>query len=128
MMHGLVDTVMQKLLSKEVLYEPMKQIGSRYPDWLKEHGPGLPAEELERYSRQHDYITRIVAIYEGLDPEGDFPQLVDLLQQMQQCGQPPDEFIKDLAPDLELDENGNPIIPPGGAGPLPPDLANCCIQ
>ena len=34
---SLADTIMQQLLSKDVLYQPMKDIGSKYPGWLAAH-------------------------------------------------------------------------------------------
>ncbi|KAL6976175.1 hypothetical protein U1Q18_024965 [Sarracenia purpurea var. burkii] len=36
-MESIVETMMQQLLSKEILHEPMKEIGERYPKWLEEH-------------------------------------------------------------------------------------------
>ena len=34
---SLADTIMQQLLSKDVLYQPMKDIGAKYPAWLATH-------------------------------------------------------------------------------------------
>ena len=34
---SLADTIMQQLLSKDVLYQPMKDIGAKYPGWLAAH-------------------------------------------------------------------------------------------
>jgi hypothetical protein len=34
---GLADSLMHHLLSKDVLYQPMKDIGERYPAWLAAH-------------------------------------------------------------------------------------------
>ena len=31
---SLADTIMQQLLSKDVLYQPMRDIGDKYPGWL----------------------------------------------------------------------------------------------
>lgn len=36
-MSGLVDGIMHQLLAKDVLYQPIQDIGSRYPQWLEEH-------------------------------------------------------------------------------------------
>ena len=36
-MSGLVDGIMHQLLAKDVLYQPIQEIGSRYPQWLEEH-------------------------------------------------------------------------------------------
>lgn len=34
---GLADGLMHQLLSKDVLYQPMRDIGERYPAWLAAH-------------------------------------------------------------------------------------------
>jgi peroxin-19 len=34
---SLADSIMQQLLSKDVLYQPMKDIGAKYPAWLAAH-------------------------------------------------------------------------------------------
>lgn len=34
---SLADTLMRQLLAKDVLYQPMKDIGERYPEWLSAH-------------------------------------------------------------------------------------------
>ncbi len=53
---------------------------------------------------------------------------------MQQCGQPPPDIVTELAPGLEFDTQGLPLLPGmgGGEGDLPPqlmkDLEQCCIQ
>ena len=36
-MSGLVDGLMHQLLAKDVLYQPIQEIGSRYPQWLEQH-------------------------------------------------------------------------------------------
>jgi len=46
-------------------------------------------------------------------------RLMELMFDMQQYGQPPAEIIKDLAPGLQFDENGMPIMPNMGAGMMP---------
>ena len=36
-MNGLAESIMQQLLSKDVLEQPMREIGERYPAWLEQH-------------------------------------------------------------------------------------------
>ncbi len=36
-MSGLVDGIMHQLLAKNVLYQPIQEIGARYPQWLADH-------------------------------------------------------------------------------------------
>ena len=65
---------------------------------------------------------------------------MELMQEIQEYGQPPVEIIKDLAPELEFDDEGMPIMDPmsGGGGGLPPMMMpgmmggagneQCCIS
>ncbi|KAF9602429.1 hypothetical protein IFM89_027558 [Coptis chinensis] len=99
-MESIVETMMQQLLSKEILHEPMKEIGQRYPKWLEEHKSGLSKEEYDRYSHQYELIKNLNEVYEN-DP-GNYSKIVDLMQKMQECGQPPNDIVKELAPDLDL--------------------------
>ncbi|KAJ0394889.1 hypothetical protein P43SY_000060 [Pythium insidiosum] len=113
----LVDGMMQQLLSKDVMYEPMKQICERYPSWLAEKQPLLPAEDYERYGKQYQYFQRIIAVYES-EPDN-FAKLSELMQAMQETGQPPSEIVKELAPGLQFDDEGMPVMPNMGPGMFP---------
>lgn len=44
---------------------------------------------------------------------------MELMFDLQQYGQPPADIIKGLAPGLQFDENGMPIMPNMGAGMMP---------
>uniref|UniRef100_A0A8C4U5U1 Peroxisomal biogenesis factor 19 n=1 Tax=Falco tinnunculus TaxID=100819 RepID=A0A8C4U5U1_FALTI len=48
-----MQSIMQSLLSKDVLYPSLKEITEKYPEWLRQHGEALPAEQYERYRAQH---------------------------------------------------------------------------
>ncbi|KDD76935.1 Pex19 family protein [Helicosporidium sp. ATCC 50920] len=110
---GLVDALMQQLLAKEVLYQPMREIGERYPAWLAAHEQELDPEELQRYRSQQACIAQICALYER-EPH-DFAELMELLQKMQACGQPPQDIVDELAPGLAFGADGLPAM--GGEGP-----------
>ncbi|CAI5730459.1 unnamed protein product [Peronospora destructor] len=110
----LVDGMMQQLLAKDVMYDPMKQICDRYPEWLDEKKPLLSKEDYERYGKQYQYFQQIVAIYES-EPDN-YARLSELMQEMQETGQPPSEIVKDLAPGLQFDDEGMPIMPNMGPG------------
>ncbi|KAF1874481.1 hypothetical protein Lal_00029908 [Lupinus albus] len=119
-MESIVETMMQQLLSKEILHEPMKEIGERYPQWLEEHKATLSKEDYERYSHQHELIKNLNEVYEK-EP-GDFKKIVELMHKMQECGQPPNDIVKELAPDFDL----------ASLGQLSPEMlesqTNCCIM
>ncbi|KAF5734899.1 Peroxisome biogenesis protein 19-2 [Tripterygium wilfordii] len=117
---SMVETMMQQLLSKEILYEPMKEIGERYPKWLEECKTSLSKEEFERYSRQYELIKELNDVYDS--DSGNFTKIVELMQKMQECGQPPSDIVRELAPDFDL----------ASLGQITPEMlelqGNCCIM
>jgi len=137
--NDVVDSVMKQLLDKELMYEPMKEVCIRYPKWLASNKDRLSSEEYQKYGTQYQYFQRIVRLYET-DP-GNFDRLMELMQDIQEYGQPPVEIIKELAPELQFDEEGMPIMDPmaggmGGGGMMPgmpfpmggPNGEQCCIS
>ncbi|XP_059657552.1 peroxisome biogenesis protein 19-2-like [Cornus florida] len=119
-MESIVETMMQQLLSKEILHEPMKEIGERYPKWLEEHKASLSKEEYDRYFRQYLLIKNLNEVYET-EPDN-FNKIVELMQKMQECGQPPNDIVQELAPDFDLSSFGQ----------LSPEMLesqqNCCVM
>eukprot|EP00802_Teleaulax_amphioxeia_P017282 Tamp_17434.p1 GENE.Tamp_17434~~Tamp_17434.p1 ORF type:complete len:281 (+),score=78.25 Tamp_17434:106-948(+) len=115
-MHGVMEDMMTQLLSKEFLYEPLSEIATKYPDWLTKHGPSLSEEDRSRYTRQLAVIREICDTYDKEPDNTD--KVVELMQRMQECGQPPPEIVKDLGGGVELDEKGMPKGLPG----------DCCIM
>ncbi|KAL2573496.1 hypothetical protein AAZV13_17G130400 [Glycine max] len=119
-MESIVETMMQQLLSKEILHEPMKEIAEKYPKWLEEHKSSLSKEEYDRYSHQYELIRNLNEVYDN-DP-GNFNKIVELMQKMQECGQPPNDIVQELAPDFDL----------ASLGQLSPEMLetqpNCCIM
>lgn len=123
-----VDNMMRQLLARDLMYEPMKLVCEKYPEWLAEHVDGLTADEYQQYGTQYQYFQRIVAVYER-EPEN-FPRLMELLQDLQNYGQPPAEIVKELAPGLEFTPDGMPLMnatenafpPPGALPAMPAEL------
>lgn len=115
----IIDGMMRQLLSKDVMYEPMKSICEKFPAWLAEHEDTLEKADYDRYGRMYQYFQKIVAVYES-EPNN-HQRLMELMQDMQECGQPPAEIVKELAPGLEFGPNGMPLMANMGAGvPMPP--------
>ncbi|XP_015767724.1 PREDICTED: peroxisomal biogenesis factor 19-like isoform X2 [Acropora digitifera] len=124
----LMQGMMQNLLSKDVLYPALKDLQEKYPAWLEEKKSSLPEEELNRYKKQFSLVSNVCSEYENeKEDEPDdikkkrFEKLLGLMQQMQECGQPPTELVGEM--------------PPGFAGPIsempdppeiPDDLKNEC--
>ncbi|XP_048149312.1 LOW QUALITY PROTEIN: peroxisomal biogenesis factor 19, partial [Corvus hawaiiensis] len=106
-------SIMESLLSKDVLYPSLKEITEKYPEWLRQHGPALSPEQRERFRAQQALMLRICAELEGErpgEPEGQrrerFETLLELMQQLQDLGHPPKELVGGHAPRIQ----------PGAAG------------
>lgn len=100
----MVETMMQQLLSKEILYEPMKEIGEKYPKWLKDNEATLSKEEYDRCFHQCELIQELNGVYEN--DSGNYNKIFEIMQKMQECGQPPNAIVQELAPDFDLSSLG----------------------
>lgn len=114
----LMQGMMQNLLSKDVLFPALKDLREKYPGWLEDNKTSLTTEEFARYDNQFKVVGRICSEYETestSDPDDvkkkRFEKLLGLMQQMQECGQPPSELVGEM--------------PPGFTGPFPemPEVA-----
>ena len=101
----------------------MHAITERFPGWLATHADGLSREEYANYGKMYQTFQKLVMTYET-DPDN-FPRVLELMQDLQECGNPPVDIIKDLAPGLALSPDGMPVMMPGmgpgvpGAPPMP---------
>lgn len=103
-MDSIVETMMQQLLSKEILHEPMKDIVEKYPKWLEDNRDKISKEEYDRYNNQLDLMVKLIQVYEN-DPEN-MTKIFDIMQNMQECGQPPSDLVQDIIPDMDLSKLG----------------------
>ncbi|VAI59253.1 unnamed protein product [Triticum turgidum subsp. durum] len=103
-MDSIVETMMKQLLSKEILYEPMKDIVEKYPKWLEDNKSKISKEEYERYSNQLELMLKLNEVYEH-EPEN-MSKVFEIMQNMQECGQPPSDLVQDIVPDLDLSKLG----------------------
>ncbi|KAF5837010.1 Pex19 protein family-domain-containing protein [Dunaliella salina] len=118
---GMVDMIMRQLLSKDVLYTPLKEIRDKYPPWLE--SCTLPAEELQRYRDQYNAIEAVVRQYDE-DPNN-FAKLTDLIQEMQKFGDPPAAIVEEIGGSInQPGESSSEADCTGVEGLNPEDLAN----
>lgn len=110
---GMLMGMMEQLTSKEVLYEPMKDLDDRFPDYLRTHN--LSPEERTKYTEQQRYVREIIAKFDApCYDDGDETckaYIVERMQKMQELGSPPAEMMSELANGLDLDGNGMPKLP-----------------
>jgi peroxin-19 len=104
--------MMQSLLSAEVLLPSLKEIVSKYPAWLEENGPKIPAEDKTRYESQLKLMQEVCGELEKekSDDSADvkherFNIVLDRMQKMQELGQPPADLVgegaENVIPNLE---------------------------
>ncbi|XP_010463798.1 PREDICTED: peroxisome biogenesis protein 19-1-like [Camelina sativa] len=119
-LESIVETMMQQLLSKDILHEPMKEIGARYPKWLKENEASLSEEDYKRYSQQYKLIEELNVVYEN-EPNNS-AKIMEIMQKMQECGQPPSDIVKEIDPGFDF----------ASLGQISPEMLesspNCCIM
>ncbi|KAI9007976.1 Pex19 protein [Phycomyces nitens] len=121
---NVLEGMMQQLMSKEMLYEPIRDLAKKYPSWLEENKTKLEKADYQKYSSQYSVCQEIVAKYEapGFDEknESQSKEIMDLMQKMQDYGQPPAALLEEMAPGANF---GNP-----GEVPDMKDLENCTIM
>lgn len=123
--------MMEQLTNKEILYEPMKELNDKFPEWLAKNREKTPAEDLKRYEEQQALVKEIVAKFEEKtyadSNAADREYIVDRMQkvrtpskvgssrankrQMQAAGSPPSDLVGDMPSAQEAfsaDEGCNP--------------------
>ncbi|KAL6048986.1 Peroxisome chaperone and import receptor [Balamuthia mandrillaris] len=105
-------SMMSELVSRDVLYEPMKDMNQKYPTWLQQNKDSISAEDLQRYTKQFEHVQRICAIYEQETvSDADTAQVVEIMHAMSELGAPPQAIVEELAPGLSFAEDGSPQMP-----------------
>ncbi|XP_045210492.2 peroxisomal biogenesis factor 19-like [Mercenaria mercenaria] len=114
----MMQNMMKTLLSKDVLYPSLKEISEKYPAWLTENKGKITDKEHTNYTKQSEIIKDILAEFEtenSTDSEEvkkqRFEKIMDMMQKMQDLGQPPKDIVGDMAPGLDFDANGVPKFP-----------------
>ncbi|KAJ3519123.1 hypothetical protein NM688_g9348 [Phlebia brevispora] len=114
-LQGLLENMMTQLMSKEVLYEPLKELNEKFPAYMKEKAATLKDEDRKRFEGQQVVVQQVVAIFEdpGYSPENveQNVRVVTLMNEMQSYGSPPSEIMGPLPPGLELGQDGLPKLP-----------------
>jgi peroxin-19 len=79
---------------------------------LSQNKDKLSKEDYEKYQLQYSYIQQIVEHFEsqnnGEEATSTDPKIIDLMEKMQACGQPPQALLEELAPDMKFDQDGIP--------------------
>ncbi|KAJ1018692.1 hypothetical protein NDA13_006379 [Ustilago tritici] len=102
----MLEGMMDDLMSRDILYEPLKELRDKYPAYLAgEESKGISEEDRKRYELQSKYIDEIVRIFEqpGYDAKNKEQggRIQELMNQMQDCGSPPKEIVGDMPTELD---------------------------
>ncbi|KAK0167599.1 hypothetical protein PV327_004974 [Microctonus hyperodae] len=112
--------MMQSLLSKEILYPALKELADKYPSWLNEKKDTFSAEDIEKYNKQLDLMHKVCDELETeKDDDADdvkkkrFDKIMKLMHEIQSYGAPPEDLVGDQTGLFQMDNEGNPMLPPG---------------
>lgn len=127
-MSNLLDEMLQELSSKEILYEPMKEMNDKYPEWIRKNEANIPKEDLDRYKNQMRIVKEICDKFEDPaysdDDDTCRKYISERMELMQKAGAPPNELMGDLTsgsiPGFDFNDGGIPK--------LPDELENCNVQ
>ena len=50
-MKSALESVVQEIISKDTLYEPMKVLHDEFPNWLESNWDKVSQQDLERYNK-----------------------------------------------------------------------------
>ena len=56
--------MMEQLTNKDILYEPMKELNDKFPEWMDKNRATTPPEDLTRYDEQKSIVAEIVGKFE----------------------------------------------------------------
>jgi peroxin-19 len=131
-MNDMVETMMGEMLNKETLYTPVKHIVSIYPDYISNNRSSLSKEVISQYEKQFNCFTRLLGVLETSDADKRKTEIMTLLTEVQEYGNPPQEVLSQLMPGLSFDEEGNPKVPNALPGMESEFMANgenqCCLM
>jgi predicted nuclease with TOPRIM domain len=74
---SLLSNVMDQIVSKDLLYEPMKDLASKYPDFLLKSENNIDQVEYKRFQEQFRIVKEIISVY---DTENDSVKVLKLMQ------------------------------------------------
>ncbi|KAF8126152.1 Pex19 protein, partial [Boletus edulis] len=116
-LQGVLEEMMGQLMSKQVLYEPLKELYEKFPGYLTEHASTISPEDKTRYEAQISCIKQLIDEFKA-DTFSDEDatsrgKIVELMSELQTHGQPPEEIMGPLPPGFNMSADGLPEMPDG---------------
>jgi len=91
-------TMMEQLTSKEILYEPMKELYEKYPEWMRKNEATESKDDMERYRAQFVIVKEIVSKFDEPDYKDEDESCREfIVERMQKVGYPPTLHASDWA-------------------------------
>lgn len=86
--------LMQNLLSKELLYPALKDLAPKFDEWLQKNLANLSKDDRRRYRKQINKIHEIIEVFddETISDQERFEKNLELMEEMQALGAPPEEL------------------------------------
>lgn len=56
--------MMEQLTNKDILYEPMKELDDKFPEWMEKNKGKVKEDDMKRYEEQQVYVREIVGRFE----------------------------------------------------------------
>ncbi|KAF2665311.1 Pex19-domain-containing protein [Microthyrium microscopicum] len=89
--------MMEQLTNKEILYEPMKELDSKFPDWMAKNQDKVSIEDITRYREiqrlSHEIVTKFEEPGYSDDKVEYREYIIERMQKMQNEGSPPQELV-----------------------------------
>mmetsp|Transcript_15455 Transcript_15455/g.35491 ORF Transcript_15455/g.35491 Transcript_15455/m.35491 type:complete len:193 (+) Transcript_15455:3-581(+) len=79
---ALIDGMMEQMLAKELMYEPMKQVAEQFPKWLESNKSSLSETEYQQRCKQYECFKRLLHVYDT-EPSS-VEKLMALMQEVQE--------------------------------------------
>merc|ERR1711860_254048 len=98
-MDSMVEDMFSTMLQKEHFQEPMREIADKYPAWLEKNESKCSAEEFSNYKKQYECFQKILNCYKS--EETDTQKVMELMREMQDYGQPPEDIVSDMMPPMD---------------------------
>ncbi|AGO12410.1 AaceriAER057Wp [[Ashbya] aceris (nom. inval.)] len=114
-MDGAILNILNQMSSKEVMYQPMKEMQLEFVQWMQDNAElEEHREKIATYRQQLDTVNEIVALYERADYSNEKyrNEITDLIDKLEQLGDSPvnkgfsndsNQELNDLAKMLEVD-------------------------
>lgn len=144
-MDNAILNILNQMASKEVLYQPMKEMNVEFTEWLHDHQDDEEhKDKIDTYKKQYGIVGKIVNIYESdtYTNEAYREEITNLLDELEQLGDSPvskgfnkngngnigskddsdNNELNDIAKMLEIDGDDKNL------GNLDKELADTCKQ